>query len=83
VRRIAERLPSATVVAADLIAPDQAAQAFWAPIAGRVAERRLDVTDRLAVAGLMREARPTHVVHAAAVTPGLTRSGTTPPSYST
>jgi UDP-glucose 4-epimerase len=69
VRRIAERLPATTIVTADMTAQDAAARAFWAPIADRIRERHLDVTDRAAVTALLADIRPAYVVHAAAVTP--------------
>lgn len=70
VARIAARFPSAAIVASDLIEPDAAALACWSPTAGRIDIRRLDVTDRNAVRTLIAGTQPSHVVHAAAVTPG-------------
>jgi UDP-glucose 4-epimerase len=67
--RLAERIPSTRIVAADVMAPDDAAKAFWAPVAGRVVQRQLDVVDRRAVEALVHETRPAYVVHAAAITP--------------
>lgn len=71
VARIAARFPDAAIVTADLIEPGEAALAAWNSPTRLIECRRLDVTDRAAVQALIAETRPSHVVHAAAVTPVL------------
>lgn len=55
------------VVAADVTQPEERVRRFWRDL--RVSFETLDVTDRAAVRGLIERTRPTHVVHAAALTP--------------
>lgn len=62
-------LPNVTVVAADLRPPDEVALAFLAPVADRVRILTLDVTDRRATQRVMQQEQPTHILHAAGLTP--------------
>jgi nucleoside-diphosphate-sugar epimerase len=55
------------VIAADLVAPSAAVRAFWA---GEASFEIVDMANVAAVHGVVARARPTHVVHAAAMTPG-------------
>jgi nucleoside-diphosphate-sugar epimerase len=80
VRWLAEELPAAEVLAGDILAPEAAAAAFLAPVAARARVLRLDVTDREALARLVRDERVTHLVHAAAATPGEERERAAPTS---
>ncbi len=56
------------VIAADLGAPDAALRAFLEGHPGRVSFHRVDVTDGDALEKLMRQTRPSQVVHGAAIT---------------
>jgi nucleoside-diphosphate-sugar epimerase len=56
------------VVAADIAAPNPAVRAFWSG-AHDVSFEIIDVANVAAVHGLVARARPSHVVHAAALTP--------------
>jgi UDP-glucose 4-epimerase len=69
VRGLAEAYPEARVVAADRDPETPAIAAFWAPIRSQIETASLDVADRHSVNALMEKAEPTHVVHAAALTP--------------
>jgi UDP-glucose 4-epimerase/UDP-glucuronate 4-epimerase len=64
VRALARRT---RVIAADLVAPSAAVRAFWA---GEASFEIVDMANVAAVHGVVARARPTHVVHAAAMTPG-------------
>lgn len=67
VRALAQRT---RVIAADLVAPSATVRAFWAsPGAEPVAFEILDVANVAAVYGVVKRASPSHVVHAAAMTP--------------
>lgn len=68
-RGLAQAYPDARLIAADLSAPPQDILACWHPYGGRITTCLLDVADRGAVEDCMVGAEPTHVVHAAAVTP--------------
>src|SRR5262249_37125752 len=63
VRALARRT---RVIAADLVAPSAAVRAFWD---GEGSFEIVDVANVAAVYGVVARARPTHVVHAAAMTP--------------
>ena len=69
VRGLLEAVSNASVVAVDRAAPSTPGAAYWAPFAHRIEAVTLDVTDRAAVHACMRATSPTHVVHAAALTP--------------
>jgi nucleoside-diphosphate-sugar epimerase len=56
------------VVAADLKPPEASLRRFVDGLAGRVSFRQVDVTDRAAVAALVRDVRPARAVHGAAIT---------------
>jgi dTDP-glucose 4,6-dehydratase len=56
------------VVAADVKPPDASLTRFLDGLPGGVRFRQVDVTDRAAVAGLVRETRPGRAVHGAAIT---------------
>src|SRR5215468_1308513 len=56
------------VVAADLKLPDASLRRFVDGLRGSVTFRQLDVTDRAAVASLIRDVRPTRAIHGAAIT---------------
>jgi nucleoside-diphosphate-sugar epimerase len=58
------------VICADLALPDEIVSRFLGPVADRVRTVRLDVTDRAAFVRLATDLRITHLVHAAAITPG-------------
>lgn len=61
--------PNVTVAAADVRIPDAPSLAFLAPVLPRVRVLALDVTDRAAVQAVIAAEQPTHVIHAAALTP--------------
>lgn len=65
VRVLARRAP---VIAADLAPPDAAVREFWSGGCD-VACETIDVADTAAVHRLIARTRPSHVVHAAALTP--------------
>lgn len=67
-KHMAEAHPAAEIVAADLFSPSVEDRARIGAAAGRIEYRPLDVTDLDACRGLTELARPTHIVHAAAVT---------------
>lgn len=69
VRRLAAHSPGGMVAAADIAAPDDAVRRLWAPVADRIAERVLDVSDRAAVRATLAQTAPRWIVHAAALTP--------------
>lgn len=69
VRGLAEACPGALILATDVAPATPEVEGYWRPVADRIAQRRLDVTDRREVEAVMDDFRPTHVVHAAAVTP--------------
>ena len=56
------------VVAADLKEPDEPLRRYLTGLPGAVTFRRVDVADRQAVRGLIREVRPERTVHGAAIT---------------
>jgi nucleoside-diphosphate-sugar epimerase len=78
VRGLTQAYPRACLIAADLaaapVAPDGGAQ----PDPGQITICRLDVADRSAVEDCVTRVRPTHVVHAAAVTPTVAQERDTP-----
>jgi nucleoside-diphosphate-sugar epimerase len=49
--------------------PDPARDQFWAPVCDRIALVSADVGSSEALAAILEAHRPTHVVHAAAITP--------------
>jgi nucleoside-diphosphate-sugar epimerase len=61
--------PDVTIAAADVRSPDPSALAFLAPVLQRLRVLRLDVTDRAAVQAAVAAEAPTHILHAAALTP--------------
>lgn len=69
VRGLAIGCPDATVLATDVAAAPHAVTGFWAPCRDRIRSELLDVTDPDAVAAVFGSFAPTHVVHAAALTP--------------
>ncbi len=69
VEALAAAFPDAPIVAADAEAPDEIASAVFSRYGRRLVAATLDVTDRVAVAGLVWRHQPTVIVHAAAVTP--------------
>jgi nucleoside-diphosphate-sugar epimerase len=66
VRHLAER--GHDVVGADLKPPDLPLRRFLEKLPGSVSYRQVDVTDRAAVAVLVRDVRPARAVHGAAIT---------------
>jgi nucleoside-diphosphate-sugar epimerase len=66
IRHLAER--GHDVVGADLKPPDLSWRRFVESLPGRVSFRQVDVTDRAAVAALVRDVRPARAVHGAAIT---------------
>ena len=68
VRHLAETIPGASIIAADVLKPTPAIQRFLAPVASRVRPHHLDVRDRAAFGDLVETAGVTHLVHAAAIT---------------
>jgi len=69
VEALARAFPSTQVVAADLMTPGPVAVALFTGLLGQVVSVSVDVTDRDAVADLVRRTRPQSIVHAAAITP--------------
>ena len=67
--RLLASYPDVTITAADLRAPDPAMLAFLSPVMERVEIVMLDVTDRVATHAVMDAVQPTHIIHAAAITP--------------
>ena len=61
--------PKVTVAAADLRTPDATSLALLAPVTAQVRALTLDVTDRGAVQAVIAAEQPTHILHAAALTP--------------
>ncbi|MET0426866.1 MAG: NAD(P)-dependent oxidoreductase [Microvirga sp.] len=68
-RGLANAYPEAELIAADLVPPADGEAVFQDPRGGRITFHHLDIADRIAVADCIRQEEPTHVVHAAAVTP--------------
>ena len=66
VRHLAER--GHDFVGADLKPPDLPLRRFLENLPGSVSYRQVDVTDRAAVAVLVRDVRPARAVHDAAIT---------------
>lgn len=71
-------LPNVTVTATDLHMPTPAARAFLAPVWDRVRILPLDVTDRHATQQVVTQAQPTHIVHAAGLTPSIEQERNNP-----
>jgi UDP-glucose 4-epimerase len=70
VRDLAAAFPQAEIIAADLLPVDDAIQSFLSPVQNRVCLERLNVCDRNQFDALVAQTRCTHLIHAAAVTPG-------------
>jgi UDP-glucose 4-epimerase len=70
--------PDVAVIAADLRAPSAATLAALAPVQARVRVLSLDVTDRAAFYATLAETQPTHIIHAAALTPTAEAERTNP-----
>jgi nucleoside-diphosphate-sugar epimerase len=66
IRHLAER--GHDVVGADLKPPDLSLRRFLEGLPGRVSFRHVDVTDRAAVAVLVKDVRPARAIHGAAIT---------------
>ena len=67
-RHMAKARPEAEIVAADLAEPTVDDRLRLGAIAERIEYRSLDVTDADACNALLQEAKPTHMLHSAAVT---------------
>ncbi len=68
IRHLATTHPLSAIVAADCHGPSHQDQAAIEAAAGRVTFETLDVCDALACREVLERTRPTHVLHAAAVT---------------
>ncbi len=71
VRRFAQDLPQAHVIAADILPLTAEVDSFLAPYRDRITIHALDVRDRNALIGLCAAENVTHLVHAAAITPTI------------
>lgn len=69
VRGLAEGCKGAAVLAADATPPPGPVTEYWAPFGEQINTAAFDITDEDAVAATMASFQPTHVVHAAALTP--------------
>lgn len=69
VRGLAEGCKGAAVLAADATPPPGPVTEYWAPFGEQINTAAFDITDEGAVAATMASFQPTHVVHAAALTP--------------
>jgi len=78
-RYLAQTLPQAEIVVADVVEPDPLARAFLQPVADRVHIVYLDVTDRVVFRQWAHGEAVTHIVHAAAITPSDHREQTQAP----
>lgn len=71
VRRFAENLPQAAIIAADILPVSDEVKNYLSPVTDQVKIVVLDSRDRQAVLELCRSEQITHIVHAAAITPTL------------
>ncbi|MBM6581882.1 NAD(P)-dependent oxidoreductase [Microvirga sp. BT689] len=71
VRGLTETFPQARIIASDRMSPPPAIAAYWTSAGSRITTAILDVADRRVVQSIMDDVHPTHVVHAAALTPTL------------
>jgi nucleoside-diphosphate-sugar epimerase len=71
VRGLAEDCKGAAVLAADAAVPPSPVTDYWAPFGSQISTAAFDITDKDAVVATMTSFQPTHLVHAAALTPSL------------
>jgi len=71
VRRFAQDLPQAHVIAADILPHTAEVDSFLSPYNERITVRTMDVRDRHALISLCEAEKVTHLVHAAAITPTI------------
>jgi UDP-glucose 4-epimerase len=69
VRRFAQDLPQAHIIAADILPLNAGVDSFLSPFMDRISIHNLDVRDRNALIGLCEAEKVTQMVHAAAITP--------------